>query len=144
MTSAGREAEEGSVHDRSGSKPPLISDERMDAIMASVLRGGVVLAAAVVLVGGAFYLARYGVELPHYRTFRGEPEHLRSIGGIVREAFSGSGRGIIQLGLLLLIATPIARVTFALVAFALQRDRLYVVVSAIVLGALMFGVFGGQ
>jgi uncharacterized membrane protein len=50
---------------------------------------------------------------------------------------------IVQLGLLLLIATPVARVAFTLVAFVLQRDRTYVVVTSIVLALLLYGlVFG--
>jgi uncharacterized membrane protein len=49
-----------------------------------------------------------------------------------------------QLGLLLLIATPVARVAFSVFAFALQRDRLYVVVTLAVLGVLAFSMTGGQ
>jgi uncharacterized membrane protein len=41
-----------------------------------------------------------------------------------------------------LIATPIARVLLSLVAFALQRDRTYVVVTLIVLVVLLSGLFG--
>jgi uncharacterized membrane protein len=48
-----------------------------------------------------------------------------------------------QLGLLLLIATPVARVAFSLAAFAVQRDRLYVVVTLVVLGVLTFSMAGG-
>ncbi len=49
-----------------------------------------------------------------------------------------------QLGLVLLIATPVARVAFTLVAFVLQRDRTYVVdhvrsVLALLLYGLLFG-----
>jgi uncharacterized membrane protein len=53
----------------------------------------------------------------------------------------GSGRGWIQLGLLLLIATPVARVAFSVYAFARQRDFLYVGVTLIVLTVLLFGLF---
>jgi uncharacterized membrane protein len=50
---------------------------------------------------------------------------------------------VIQLGLLLLIATPVARVAMSLVAFILQRDRVYVVVTLIVLAVLIFSLTGG-
>ena len=47
-----------------------------------------------------------------------------TLSGIVQDVLALQGRGIIQLGLLLLIATPIARVAFSVAAFAFQRDRL--------------------
>jgi uncharacterized membrane protein len=52
-------------------------------------------------------------------------------------------RAIVQLGLVMLIATPIARVAFTLIAFALQRDRVYVGVTLLVLALLLFGLFFG-
>jgi uncharacterized membrane protein len=61
----------------------------------------------------------------------------------VKEALSFSGRGIIQFGLLLLIATPVMRVAFAVVAFMIQRDRIYVGVTLIVLSVLLFSLAGG-
>ena len=63
--------------------------------------------------------------------------------GVWGDAFFGDGLGIMQLGLLLLIATPVARVAFSLFAFAIQRDRLYVVVTLAVLGVLAFSMTGG-
>jgi uncharacterized membrane protein len=54
------------------------------------------------------------------------------------------GRGIIQLGLLLLIATPIARVAFAAYGFARQRDWMYVGIAAFVLSVLLYGVFASN
>jgi uncharacterized membrane protein len=51
---------------------------------------------------------------------------------------------LIQLGLLLLIATPVARVAFSVAVFAMQRDRLYVVVALIVLAVLMYSLTGGR
>ena len=78
-----------------------------------LLRAGVLLAAAVVLAGGLVYLVRHGGEpRPDLRHYRPDyvPAELRSPSGIVTEALTGRGRGLIQLGLLLLIATPVMRV----------------------------------
>jgi len=50
----------------------------------------------------------------------------------------------INLKLLFLIATPVARVAFSIFAFAVQRDWLYVVVTLIVLAVLIFSLTGGQ
>ena len=69
---------------------------------------------------------------------------MRTVSGIIRGTASFHGRNIIQLGLLLLIATPVARVAFSVVAFALERDRLYVVITLIVLAVLLFSLAGGH
>jgi len=69
---------------------------------------------------------------------------LRTLSGIVKDALAFRGRGLIQLGLLLLIATPLARVAFSVVAFALEGDRLYVGVALIVLTVLVYSLVGGR
>ena len=116
------------------------TDERVERVIGALLRWGVVLAATVILAGGAMYLVRHGSTIPDYRVFRGEPSDLRNVSGIVKGAVSWHSRGLIQLGLLLLIAVPVARVAFSVVAFALQRDRTYVVVTLIVLAVLLYGM----
>ena len=98
----------------------------------------------VVLIGVLLYLVRHGAALPLYGSFRSEPEDLHSIPGILADAWAFRGRGIIQLGLLQLIATPVARVMCAMVAFALQRDWLYVSVTVVVLSVLGYSLLGGH
>ena len=120
------------------------TDEQMEQVVGNLLRSGVVVAALVVLAGGILYLIRYGSTLPDYAVFRGEPADLRSVSGIIRDVLSLHPRGLIQFGLLLLIATPVARVAFSIFAFALQRDRTYVVVTLIVLGVLIYSLAGGS
>ena len=63
--------------------------------------------------------------------------------GIVRGVAERRSDAIVQLGILLLIATPIARVACTLVAFVLQRDRIYVAITSLVLALLMYGLFFG-
>jgi uncharacterized membrane protein len=118
------------------------AEQRMDEIIGRLLQGGVILAAAFVLAGGAVYLARHPEPVMNYRVFQGEPEELRTVPGIFHEALELRGRGLIQLGLLILIATPIARVAFSVVAFLYQRDWTYVVVTLIVLGLLVYSLLG--
>ena len=67
---------------------PRWQDAKIDNIIGNLLRIGVLLAAAVVAVGGILYLALHGAETPHYRVFRGEPADLRSISGIAERAWS--------------------------------------------------------
>jgi uncharacterized membrane protein len=127
------------------SKPRFaLSDQQMDDFIGIILRVGVALAALVVLVGGVLYLHRYGNTFPDYRVFHGEPSDLRSVGGILRDVPVFRSRGIIQCGLLLLVATPLVRVAFAVVAFALQRDRTYVTVTLIVLSVLLYSLLGAS
>ena len=118
------------------------TDRRMDVVIGNLLRAGVLISALVVMVGGVLYLARNGGSPTDYRVFRGEPSDLRSVGGILRDAVALNGRGIIQLGLLLLIATPVARVAFSVFGFAEERDRLYVVIASIMLLVLACSLIG--
>jgi uncharacterized membrane protein len=113
----------------------------VERLVSTVLRGGVVAAAAVTGAGGAVYLTRHGADRVDYSVFKGEPATLRSLEGIVHGAAAFRGEWIIGLGLLLLIATPIARVAVLLFAFFHERDRLYMVVSAVVLAVLLVSVF---
>jgi uncharacterized membrane protein len=111
-------------------------------MVAFLLRFGVNVAAGIVVLGGIVFLYRHGRELPHYEVFRGEPSDLRTIGGTARNAAALSGRGLIQLGLLVLMATPVARVALSLIVFTFQRDRTYVVVTLIVLALLLLSLTG--
>jgi uncharacterized membrane protein len=121
----------------------LKTDQRMDAIMGILLRSGVILAATIVLLGGVLFLTRHKTPVTDYHIFSGEPSDLRTISGILGDVKAFSGRGLIQLGLLVLIATPVARVVFSLFAFLYQKDWKYVVFTAIVLGLLLYSLFGG-
>jgi len=123
-------------------QPQPWRDRRLELILGNLLRTGVLLSAAVVLAGGGIYLARHAHEPANYRVFRGEPTDFRTIPGVVNSVMHGRGRGLIQLGLLLLIATPIARVSFSVVGFALERDRMYVIFTLIVLAILLFSLLG--
>ncbi|MGO9372213.1 MAG: DUF1634 domain-containing protein [Syntrophobacteraceae bacterium] len=124
-------------------KKPLLSDAGIDEIIGNILRVGVVVSSLTIVIGGILYLSRHGTESPNYHIFRGEPSELRSILGILKDALSFSGRGTIQFGLLLLIATPVMRVMFTVISFTILRDRVYVGVTLIVLAVLLFSLAGG-
>ena len=123
--------------------PDLRQDQRMDQIMAVLLRSGVSLAAGLVFIGGIVYLSRHDLPAINYRVFQGEPRELRTVSGILREAATFHGRGLIQLGLLVLIATPVARVLFSVLAFVYEKDWTYVAITMIVLALLCYSLFGG-
>jgi uncharacterized membrane protein len=117
------------------------NDTAVERLVSAVLRGGVLVAATVTAAGGVLYLARHGSDPVDYRVFNGEPASLRSLGGIILGAASLRAEWVIAAGLLLLIATPIARVAVLLAVFLRERDRLYVAVSAVVLAVLLLSLF---
>jgi uncharacterized membrane protein len=120
----------------------LKADQKMDAVMGILLRTGVISAAAIVLLGGILFLIRHKTPVTDYHIFSGEPSDLRTISGIFDNVKAFHARGLIQLGLLVLIATPVARVVFSLFAFMYQKDWKYVVFTAIVLGLLLYSLLG--
>lgn len=118
------------------------TDRRVENVVGDLLRAGVILAASVVLAGGIVFLVRHGTQPANYRVFRGEPSELRHVRGIIRGVFALHSRATIQLGLLLLIATPIARVAFSMFGFAQEKDRLYVFFTGVVLVILLYSLVG--
>ncbi len=125
-----------------GFQPQPWRDRRMEVILGNLLRAGVLFSAVVVLCGAWIYLARHAHEPANYRVFRGEPSDFRTIPGVLRSVLDGRGRGFIQLGLLFLIATPIARVAFSIVGFSIERDYLYVAFTVVVLAILLYSLLG--
>ena len=123
-----------------------MTDDRLEQMIGSLLRAGVMVSAILVLGGGVWWLAEAGRAAPAFGQFHGEPEELRHAGRLVASLAHPRASLIIQLGLLLLIATPVARVALALVAFALEGDRTYVVITVVVLAVLIYSLvlpFGG-
>ena len=118
------------------------TDRRVENIVGTLLRTGVILSAVIVLAGGVVFLEGHGIEATNYRVFRGEPAELRHIRGIIRGVLALHSRAIIQLGLLFLIATPIARVAFSVFGFAAEKDRMYMVFTGIVLVILVYSLTG--
>jgi uncharacterized membrane protein len=116
---------------------------RLEQLLGMLLRSGVLLSALVVAIGAILFLAHSGTQHPQYSFFQGQPAELRSVGAIAVAASRLATLAIIQFGLLLLIATPIARVVFSLIGFVIQRDWMYIGITALVLALLLFGLFGG-
>ena len=121
-----------------------LDEQKLESLIANLLRAGVVISAFVVLSGAVMYLGFHPWARVDYRTFHGEPDELKTVHGVVRFAFSGDDRGIMQLGLLLLIATPIARVFSSAVVFAIENDRMYLLFTLLVLAVLLYSLFGSS
>jgi len=119
-------------------------DRRMETVMGRLLQVGVLLASFVMVIGGFLYMRAHHGETPNYRVFSSEPLKLRHFGGVAEGIKVGDPAAIIQLAVLLLIATPVARVIFALVAFLIEKDKLFVLISSIVLAVLLYGFLRPQ
>ena len=117
-------------------------EQRTEIVIAYLLRAGVLTAATVVIVGAVLYLGAHPAARVDYGTFHAVPDALRTVHGIVHAAFTGDSRAIMQLGLLVLIATPIVRVMFSVAAFAIEGDRMYVFFTMLVLTVLLYSLFG--
>lgn len=118
-------------------------DFALEQRLGNLLRAGVLLSAAVTLVGGIMYLVVHGGDITHYHVFSGEGAELRTVGGVVKGVMRGDSAAIIQLGVLLLIATPVARVFMSVTGFMKERDWLYVGCSLIVLAILVYSLSHG-
>lgn len=123
--------------------PSAAQDKKLEIAIGWMLRVGVLTAALVVFIGGVMYLRHPFVKVPDYHTFHATVPQDRSARGVFVGVLQGKDLAIVQLGMLLLIATPIGRVIFAIVGFGAERDWLYTVVSLIVLAVLIFSLFRG-
>ncbi|MBB6235603.1 putative membrane protein [Pedobacter sp. AK013] len=122
----------------------LIQDRDVEKIVGKLLRFGVITASLVVLLGGILFLIQNGTQgRPDYHIFKGEENDFITFGGIFIGLFSLKSMAIIQFGVLLLIITPIMRIIFSLFAFILEKDKLYVIITLIVLAIILGSTFGG-
>jgi uncharacterized membrane protein len=127
------------------SVPNERTDQRIEVMLGNLLRFGVLLSAVVTVIGGGVYLVRHGKEQADYSKFKEEAEpDLRSPAKVIAGVSIGSGRALVQFGLLLLIATPVTRVAVSAYAFARQRDWPYVAMTLFVLVVLLIGLFNGN
>ncbi|SKA31516.1 Uncharacterized membrane protein [Chitinophaga eiseniae] len=122
----------------------LTGDRDIALLVGQVLRTGVITASAIAFVGGIFYLAKHGADsIPDYGTFTGEGKEYTTFSGIFHGLTTFKPSAIIQFGALVLLATPILRICFSLIGFAVEKDRMYVVITLVVLGIILFSMFGG-
>ena len=120
------------------------SDHEVEQLIGRLLQSGVMLSATVTIIGGVMFLAQHGRTPADYHAFSTTATPLWSVGGTIRGALALDSAAIVQLGLVLLIATPVMRVALTLIAFAMQRDRLYVIITSVVLALLLYGLIWGR
>lgn len=88
------------------------TDSQIEIKVSNLLFVGVTLAATIIIIGGVIYLVLNGTGIPKDHIFYGEPADLRQFPGILHDVLVLRGQGIIQLGILLLIFTPVIQWAF--------------------------------
>lgn len=123
----------------SENKAPF-TEQQFERVIGNFLRTGVLVSAMIVLIGGTIFLSRHASEMPEHHVFHGEPREWSTLPGIFSANTLKHGQAIIMVGLLALILTPICRVALSLVAFALERDWMYVCFTAFVFALLLYSL----
>ncbi len=118
---------------------------RMDSVIGDVLRYGVILSFAVILAGTGILAIRSGASgISGALTYNaGSIPHGNftvSWAGLVNGLLGLQPYSVIELGVLILLATPVSRVLASVFLFAAQGDRLYVYITAVVLALLLFSI----
>jgi uncharacterized membrane protein len=122
----------------------LSADQDIEQLIGLQLRLGVVTASLIVLTGGLIYLKQSAaLAVPYYHSFTGTKAGFTTLGEIFKGAYTANAKGIIELGIVVLIATPILRVAFSLVGFIIEKDKLYIWITLTVLAIMMVSIFGG-
>ncbi len=114
----------------------LHTKDYTSSIIGWILQGGVMLSAGIILIGLLmlpFYSKGFSVS--------GLLSFPQTFSQIWAGLLALQPQSIIALGLLLLIATPILRVAVSIIAFALERDFRFVVITALVLAILILSNF---
>jgi len=119
-------------------------DTDMQVVIGWVLRIGVIVSISIVFFGGIIFLYRHGQEVVDHRKFVGIPNFIQSFKGIMYGIITFRGQAIIQFGIILLIATPILRVIFSTIGFVLEKDKLYIFISLLVLLIIFASMLSGH
>lgn len=120
------------------------ADQDIERLIGLQLRFGVITASLIVLIGGLIYLKQFGaLAVPHYHSFTGTRAGYTSLGEIFKGVYTANAKGLIELGVVGLIITPILRIAFSLVGFIIEKDRLYIWITVTVLAIMMASIFGG-
>jgi uncharacterized membrane protein len=119
-------------------------DTDMQAVIGWILRIGVIISMLIVVIGGVFFVRRHGHSIPNFHKFNNIPPFIRDPAGVFDGVVHLKGQAIIQLGIMLLIATPVMRVVFAIIGFLLEKDYLYTLISLVVLSIILISMISGH
>lgn len=123
-----------------------IRDKDISRIIGNILRWGVYLSLSIAFIGGLIYLWGKGgaySQVQHQLFVEKDANLIELLSATFKGVSNGLGGSIIELGILLLMATPLARVVFSLVAFYLEKDKLYVFITLMVLLIIFTSILTG-
>lgn len=113
-------------------------------IVGNLLRYGVWISLSVAFIGGIVYLLHHGNDIENYSVFKENDRNIfEVIGAVYQGVVQGRGESIIFFGIILLFLTPVFRVLLSLFSFLLEKDYLYVVITAIVMGIIIMSISFG-
>ncbi len=119
----------------------------IDPVISVVLRFGVLLSAAIIVAGIALYVVESGSRAILLAP-SGIPAHADADPASLRVVLDQLGppqpAAVTDLGLLVLIVTPVVSVAIATAGFGVERDWLYVGIGVLVLAALIAGFALGK
>ncbi|KQT33114.1 hypothetical protein ASG22_18000 [Chryseobacterium sp. Leaf405] len=119
------------------------TDADLNRSVGNLLRLGVILSVITSLVG-FIKLFTEGFKMPKkYKLLDMGTSSEKVWGHFWDTLCKGEGMAIIQLGILLLIFTPLMRIIFALIGYLKEKDYVYVVISSIVLAIMAVSFFTG-
>ena len=118
-------------------------DKDIEVLIGNLLRAGVELSSVTILLGGIIYLFNNGGTIPDYKSFEGLKHSYYTLPQVLKGVQEGRGEHIVQLGVLFLIATPVARIVFSIFGFIQEKDRLYIFITLIVLAIILCSIFLG-
>ncbi|MBQ0152517.1 MAG: DUF1634 domain-containing protein [Chryseobacterium sp.] len=119
------------------------TDVDLNRSVGNLLRLGVVLSVTISLVG-FIKLFLEGFTMPKKYSMLDLGDTSEQVWTKFWESLiKGEGMAIIQLGILILIFTPLMRIIFALIGYLKEKDYVYVVISSIVLAIMTISFFAG-
>ncbi len=121
-----------------------LKDEQVEALIGQVLRIGTMLSCGITFIGLCVFMVHNASAIPHYHIFLSGLGQFYGPHTLLQHVMHGQATALMELGILLLIATPVARVAFLVAAFGLERDGMYVGVSGLVLAILLYSIFFSQ
>ncbi|MPT33322.1 MAG: DUF1634 domain-containing protein [Chryseobacterium sp.] len=118
------------------------TDIDLNRSVGNLLRLGVILSVVTSLIGFV-KLFLEGFKMPKYKLLDMGSSSEKVWGSFWDSLSKGEGMAIIQLGILLLILTPLVRIIFALIGYLKEKDYVYVVISTIVLVIMVVSFLTG-
>ncbi len=116
-----------------------INDDKLELLLSNLLKIGVIISGIITFIGAILFLFQHGFEISNYHDFKPHPFHLSDLNSFFRSIISFRPESIMELGLLILIATPVLRVFLSFLAYSFQKDYMYIIFSLIVLMVMVIG-----